>query len=378
MVSTLLPLPEIEFAGHDVHDEPASEYVLIGHAVQSVESSDPDGEDVPAGHVVHFEPASEYVLIAQVTQLLTSVEPGSDDFPAAQLKHVMLEVAAKVPEYVPSRHWIHTDPASEYVPAPQLMQSAEASDPLGDDLPATQFTQVLAAVAPVVARYLPTSQLAHATLPITVLYLPNTQAVHVPPFGPVYPALQPQLLDAVEPSGDWVKLGQFTQVLSIVAPVAAEYLPVAHFTQELSAVAPVVARYVPAPQLVHATLPVTLLYFPAAQSEHVPPSGPVYPMSQTKSLESERVRVLTGFDTHVLDAVAPVALEYLPVAQLKHHRERKDRLIILYLPAPQFKHELDAVAPVVPRYLPLPQLLHGALPVDDLNLPATQAEHAWP
>jgi hypothetical protein len=40
-----------------------------------------------------------------------------------------------------------------------------------------------------------------------------------------------------------------------------------------SAVAPVVVKYVPAPQSVHATVPVTVLYFPTAHAAHVPPLG---------------------------------------------------------------------------------------------------------
>lgn len=43
------------------------------------------------------------------------------------------------------------------------------------------------------------------------------------------------------------------------------------------AAAATVATYVPAEQLVHSTLPVTALYFPATHAAHGPPLGPVYP-----------------------------------------------------------------------------------------------------
>ena len=199
LVNTLLPLADIAFVGHDVHDDPASEYVLTVHVIQSAGSSDPDKDDVPALQLVHSEPANEYVLAIQLIQLLTSVEPAAEDFPAAHFKHVVFEVAARVAEYVPLGHAIHEEPAGEYVPAPQFTQSTAASDPGGDDLPATQFTQEVSVVAPVVARYLPVSQLVHATVPIVVLYFPSAHAAHVPPFGPVKPGLQTQLAKRPEP-----------------------------------------------------------------------------------------------------------------------------------------------------------------------------------
>ena len=45
----------------------------------------------------------------------------------------------------------------------------------------------------------------------------------------------------------------------------------------LDVVAPTVVEYVPIAQLLHVAGPVIALYFPATHSEHVPPSGPVYP-----------------------------------------------------------------------------------------------------
>jgi hypothetical protein len=122
----------------------------------------------------------------------------------------------------------------------------------------------------------PALQSVHSSLPVTFLYFPAVQAEHVPPFGPVNPRLQTQLLNAVEPLTDCELLGQalqvllaeaptvveyvltpqFKQVLAVVAPVVVEYLPAPQFTQELAAVAPVVVRYLPASQVMQAEEPV--------------------------------------------------------------------------------------------------------------------------
>ena len=71
--------------------------------------------------------------------------------------------------------------------------------------------------------------------------------------------MQVQAVTLVLEIGDMVLTGQVTQVDEIVAAVAEEYVPV--------------------PQLLHDALPLAILYFPAAHSEHAP-SGPVYPALQ--------------------------------------------------------------------------------------------------
>lgn len=85
------------------------------------------------------------------------------------------------------------------------------------------------------------------------------QAVHGPPFGPVNPTLQAQLVDDLHALHEAPELtGHAVQVVATVAPTAAEY--------------------VPAPQSVHATLPVVVLYFPGAHAVQAAPSRPVNPM----------------------------------------------------------------------------------------------------
>ena len=90
-------------------------------------------------------------------------------------------------------------------------------------------------------------------------------------------------------------------------------------------VAPTVAEYVPCPQLVHARVPVVILYLPAVQAEQTPPSGPVYPMLQVQPVdELHTVQVdpeLSGQERHASAAVAPVVVEYVPYPQVVHAAE---------------------------------------------------------
>ena len=94
---------------------------------------------------------------------------------AGQLKHVL---SAEAP------------PSTEYLPAMQPVQvlSAEAPGFL-EYLPAPQSMHHLAADAPVVGEYFPAPQSMHEAAPVTALNFPASHATHVPPFGPVWPAL---------------------------------------------------------------------------------------------------------------------------------------------------------------------------------------------
>jgi hypothetical protein len=120
-------------------------------------------------------------------------------------------------------------------------------------------TQVASTVACELDEYFPAPQSVHAALPVLILYLPATQAVHVPPSGPVNPALQVQAARVVLGLGELELLGHVRHVASTVACVLVEYFP--------------------APQSVHAALPVSILYLPASQAVHEP-AGPVYPAPQ--------------------------------------------------------------------------------------------------
>jgi hypothetical protein len=75
-------------------------------------------------------------------------------------------------------------------------------DALGD----CEFTghkeHVLSTAAPVVVEYLPAPHSTHNVAPGTTLYVPAAHAVQLPPFGPVYPPLQRQLVESGEPLAD--------------------------------------------------------------------------------------------------------------------------------------------------------------------------------
>ena len=59
-----------------------------------------------------------------------------------------------------------------------------------------------ALVAPVAAEYVPAPQSVHAADPVDTLYFPASHAVHVPPTGPVDPALQVHFVKAELPTGE--------------------------------------------------------------------------------------------------------------------------------------------------------------------------------
>jgi hypothetical protein len=290
----------------------------------------------------------------------------------------------------------------EYELAPQSMHVlAKEAPTVAEYLPAPQSTQELATVAPVVVRYLPAPQSVHAMSPVTTLYFPVEHAVQVPPFTPVNPMLQIQAVETILPPTDNEFVGQFVQVpapvapttaeyelapqsmhvLAKEAPTVAEYLPAPQSTQELASVAPVVVRYLPAPQSMHASDPVTTLYFPTAQAVQVPPFAPVNPTLQIQATEA---MLPPGDDesdgqlVQVPPPVAPTTAEYELAPQSMHVLAKEAPTVSEYLPAPQSTQELASVAPVVVRYLPAPQSVHATDPVTVLYFPAAQAVQVPP
>ena len=93
--------------------------------------------------------------------------------------------------------------------------------------------------------------------------------------------------------------------------------------------------YVPAAQLVHAKLPMTVLYFPAAHTLHAPPSDPVKPILQSQLLDLTTDCELLGQLLQVATAVAPVAAEYVLALQSVQPALPE---FALYLPAPHAAH----------------------------------------
>ena len=123
-----------------------------------------------------------------------------------------------------------------------VVASLQAEAPAAEYVPAGQKRQMTSEFAPIVGEYLPALQSVHPALPVTILYFPAAQAEHVPPFGPVKPRLQTQLLNAVEPLTDCELLGQAIQVLLARAPTTVEYVLTLQFKHMLREKAPVVVE----------------------------------------------------------------------------------------------------------------------------------------
>ena len=147
----------------------------------------------------------------------------------------------------------------------------------------------------------PAKQLLQASLPIVALYLLMPQSVHVPPFGPVEPALQVHAVSVGLATGESELVGHAKQVAFSVAPTVSEY--------------------VPEEQGEHSDDPCTCLYVPAIHAVHSMPSGPVKPALQIQSEAASLAAGASEFavhSEHVLSAVAPLAVEYLPAPHSVH------------------------------------------------------------
>jgi hypothetical protein len=165
-------------------------------------------------------------------------------------------------------------------------------------------TQVAAAVAPAVVEYVPAAQSVQAALPVAILYLPATQPVHVPPSGPVKPALHVQAARAELGLGEMELAGHATQVAASVAATVVEY--------------------VPGTQSVHNALPVPILYLPVAHGAHTTPSGPVDPALQVQAAGAKLAigeLEFGGHATQVAAVVAAVVAEYVSAEQAVHAAE---------------------------------------------------------
>ncbi len=128
----------------------------------------------PESHAMHVPPFGP-VWPASHRHLVIAALAAAELEDAGQLAHVLSAEA-------PSR--------AEYLPAMQAVHVLSAEAPVvARYLPATQLTQELATIALVVVEYLPAPQSMHEAAPINALNFPAPHATHVPPFGPVWPAL---------------------------------------------------------------------------------------------------------------------------------------------------------------------------------------------
>jgi len=109
-------------------------------------------------------------------------------------------------------------------------------------------------------------------------------------------------------------------------------------------VAPTVAEYFALAQTVHATLPLLVLYWPAAHAEHGPPFAPVYPALQTQAAAAELRLGEVELAVQFRQAVAPTLAMYVPLEQSE---QAADPLTSLYLPATHAVHA-PPFAPVYP------------------------------
>ena len=115
--------------------------------------------------------------------------------------------------------------------------------------------------------------------------------------------------------------------------------------------APSDAENVPAAQLVHATLPVALLYLPATHATHTPASGPVKPCGQRHAAIAVLELGELEFAGHRVQALDPAAE---------------------YVPGRHAAHALEFVAPDTLENVPAGQLLHCPL---TQNLPRSHRLH---
>jgi hypothetical protein len=191
-------------------------------------------------------------------------------------------------------------------------------------------------------------------------YFPVPQSVHV-------------LFESAPGAMEYLPAPQLMHVLPVELPVTVEYFPARQSTQLLAVETPVVARYLPALQLVHAVLPFTVLYLPAAQGEHVPPSGPVNPCLQTQLLSADdplKDSVLFGQGKQYVLLLAPSVNEYVLMGQLVQLLSVNAPLNTRNFPIGQFKHveALDSV-----EYLPPTQSTQVLAPVISAILPTIQS-----
>jgi hypothetical protein len=258
--------------------------VLYLPATQAVHGPDPSGPEKPMLHLqsVTVELAlGEVELPGHSTQVVATVAPVVVKYvPALQSVHTALPVASL---YLPAMQTVHgPDPSGPEKPTLHV-QSATDELPLGElELPG-HATQVAAAEAPIVVKYVPAEQSVQTALPVAVLYLPAMQVVHGPdPSGPVKPTLHVQAATVELEIGEVRFTGHTWHP---VDPTTLLYVPTAHGAQMvlLGPVKPashkhVVSALPPLPefagQLVHACEPVVLLYVAEAQAPQEPPSGP--------------------------------------------------------------------------------------------------------
>lgn len=177
--------------------------------------------------------------------------------------------------------------------------AAQLVAPASEVLPVAQLLQLFDDFAPVVVRYLPTTQSVHSSKPVSAAYVPAAQLVHT-----------------VAAMAEYLPATQFTQLASFELPSAADAVPTGHGVQPATSVVPAAMRYLPAAQLVHATadaaetLPATqFVHADAPANENFPAAQPSHEVASAKAANFPAAHLV-----HKLE----VAAAYLPAAHMLH------------------------------------------------------------
>ena len=114
---------------------------------------------------------------------------------------------------LPSTHAKHAPPSGPVYPVLhwQSVSAVLASDAVDESL-----GQLVHTVAAAVSMYVPAKQLSHGSGPTASLKVPAAHSWHVPPSGPVYPALHWQSVSAVLASPEIVLSGQASHTVASV------------------------------------------------------------------------------------------------------------------------------------------------------------------
>ena len=163
-----------EFAPSVMLNEPAA------HGLQDVDEFAPMEEPkVPVLHLVHTAaPPNEYAPMPQAVHVAHEFAPTVLlNEPAVHATHAVEEFAPITEPYVPAPHDVHpVAPPDEYVPVPQALHVADEFVLL--KVPAAHETQAVEESAPTDGPYVPAAHGVHAAAPASE-YVPAPQVMQV-------------------------------------------------------------------------------------------------------------------------------------------------------------------------------------------------------
>ena len=258
--------------------------------------------------------AVKYLPAPQSIQVDSATAPSVSEYlPAAQSVHASLPTVGL---YFPAAHEAHDCASGPVKPAaqPSCTQSARASLPAGELLPAPQAQQPLSSEQPSPD----TDKLPTASLKVA------TGHSWQEPASRRKPALQRHEPAPAAVAGCELA-GQATHAAASVAPATAEYVPAPQSRHVEANDAPVAAEYLPAAQSRHSAAIVAVEYLPAGQ------------LVQTVAAEMEVN--LPAVQSEQIDAPAA---ENLPATQFPQTVLEVPPLLSVNLPATQLSHTVRA------------------------------------